>query len=70
MNASSINRIIRVNLAFWAVAIVTPFVTRLIPTSTGAPAKFFEFGVPIFQMMLAAGTVHLIKTALAAKKES
>lgn len=70
MNNNSMNSIIRVNLAFWAVAILAPIVIRLIPTSSGSPAKFFEFGVPVFQMMLAVGTVHLIKTALATKKDS
>lgn len=69
MSTNSISSVIRINLAFWAVAILAPIVIRLIPTSSGSPAKFFEFGVPVFQMMLAVGTAHLIKTALAAKKD-
>lgn len=70
MNTNAISSVIRINLAFWAVAILAPIVIRLIPTSSGSPAKFFEFGVPVFQVMLAIGTTHLLKTALAAKKDS
>lgn len=70
MNTTPVSSVIRINLAFWAVAILAPIVIRLIPTSSGSPAKFFEFGMPVFQMMLALGTTYLIKTALAAKKDS
>lgn len=70
MNTKSVSSILRVNLAFWAVAILAPVVTRLMPISSGTSAKFFEFGLPIFQMMLALGTTCLIKSALAAKRDA
>ena len=53
-----------VNLAFWATAIAFPILIRLLPTSTGQTPKFFEFFVPVFQVMLAFGATYLLKTSL------
>jgi len=53
-----------VNLAFWATAIAFPILIRLLPTSTGQTPKFFEFFVPVFQVMLACGATYLLKTSL------
>lgn len=58
------NRMLMVNLAFWATAIAFPIVIRLLPTSTGETPKFFEFFVPLFQVMLACGATYLVKTSI------
>ena len=61
------NKVLIVNLAYWATAIGFPIVIRLLPTSTGETPKFFEFLVPLFQMMLACGATYLVKTAIEKK---
>lgn len=61
------NKVLMVNLAFWAIAIVFPIVIRLLPTSTGETPKFFEFFVPMFQVMLACGATYLVKTSIEKK---
>jgi len=57
-------RVLMVNLAFWATAIAFPILIRLLPTSTGQTPKFFEFFVPVFQVMLAFGATYLLKTSI------
>jgi hypothetical protein len=61
------NKVLIVNLAFWATAIAFPIVIRLLPTSAGETPKFFEFFVPLFQVMLACGATYLLKTAIEKK---
>jgi hypothetical protein len=61
------NKVLMVNLAFWATAIAFPIVIRLLPTSTGETPKFFEFLVPLFQIMLACGATYLVKTSIEKK---
>jgi hypothetical protein len=61
------NKVLMVNLAFWAIAIAFPIVIRLLPTSTGETPKFFEFFVPLFQVMLACGATYLVKTLIEKK---
>jgi hypothetical protein len=58
------NKVLMVNLAFWATAIIFPIVIRLLPTATGETPKFFEFLVPLFQVMLACGATYLVKTSI------
>ena len=57
-------KVLLVNLAYWGAAIVFPIVIRLLPTGTGQTPKFFEFFVPIFQIMLAGGATYLVKTSI------
>lgn len=57
-------KVLVVNLGFWAAAIAFPIVIRMLPTGTGQTPRFFEFFVPIFQIMLAGGTTYLIKTSI------
>ena len=57
-------RVLMVNLAFWATAIAFPILIRLLPTSTGQTPKFFEFFIPVFQVMLACGATYLLKTSI------
>jgi hypothetical protein len=70
MNTKSLRQIICINLGFWSVAIFGPIVIRLIPTATGQPPKFYEFGIPLFQCMLALGTTHLIRSVVLARKDA
>jgi hypothetical protein len=58
-----------VNLAFWGVAMLVNPVIRLLPTSSGEPAKIFELLVPLFLMMLAGGSTYLMKSAIGTVKE-
>jgi hypothetical protein len=44
-------------------------VIRLLPTSSGEPAKIFELLVPLFLMMLAGGSTYLMKSAIGTVKE-
>lgn len=60
-------KVLMVNLAFWATAIASPIVVRFLPTGTGQTPKFFEFFVPLFQVMLACGATYLVKTSLETK---
>ncbi len=64
------NKVLMVNLAFWATAIAFPIVIRLLPTSTGETPKFFEFFVPLFQVMLACGATYLVKTSIEKKSSN
>lgn len=57
-------KVLVVNLGFWAAAIAFPIVIRMLPTGTGQTPRFFEFFVPIFQIMLAGGTTYLIRTSI------
>lgn len=57
-------KVLMINLAFWATAIAAPMLIRGIPTSTGQTPKFFEFFVPLFQIMLACGATYLFKTSI------
>lgn len=61
-------KILVVNLGFWAAAIAFPIVIRLLPTSTGQTRRFFEFLVPIFQIMLAGDTTDLFRTSIEKKR--
>lgn len=61
------SKVLLVNLAFWAVAIAFPIVIRLLPTGSGETPKFFEFFVPLFQIMLAGGATYLVKTSIEKK---
>jgi hypothetical protein len=68
MNDQQINKVIILNLAFWAVAIAFPFFTRILPTGSGSSPKIFEVLVPLFQLMLAGGATYLVKSALEKQK--
>lgn len=64
------NKVLLVNLGFWTIAILFPIVIRLLPTSTGVTPKFFEFFVPLFQIMLACAATYLFKTSIEKKPTS
>lgn len=67
MNNDKTRNLLLVNAAFWATAIAFPYLIRLLPTSSGEPAKFFEFLVPVFQVMLGCGATFLVKSAIQKK---
>jgi hypothetical protein len=69
MTRSNARKLVGVNLAFWGVAMLVNPVIRLLPTSSGEPAKIFELLVPLFLMMLAGGSTYLMKAAIGAVKE-
>jgi hypothetical protein len=64
MTRSNARKLAGVNLAFWGVAMLVNPVIRLLPTSSGEPAKIFELLVPLFLMMLAGGSTYLMKAAI------
>jgi hypothetical protein len=53
-----------VKLALGGVAMLVNPAIRLLPTSSGEPAKIFELLVPLFLMMLAGGSSYLMKAAI------
>jgi uncharacterized membrane protein (DUF4010 family) len=69
MSKTESKRLITVNLAFWAVAMLVHPVTRLLPTGSGSPPKIFEVLIPIFFIMLAGGSTFLLKAAIGARKD-
>ena len=64
MNPPNLKKAIVVNLAFWAVAILFPIAVRMLPSSSGETPRFFEFFIPLFQIMLAAGATWHLKSAI------
>ncbi len=41
---------------------------RMLPTESGSPPKIFEFLIPVFFIMLAAGSTYLLKAAMGKPK--
>jgi hypothetical protein len=68
MTPSEAKKIIAVNLAFWLVAMLIHPVIRLLPTGSGSPPKIFELLVPLFFILLAAGSTYLLKAAIGKTK--
>jgi len=68
MTPSEAKKIIAVNLAFWLVALLIHPIIRLLPTSSASPPKIFELLVPLFFILLAAGSTYLMKAAIGKTK--
>lgn len=49
-----------INLAVWAVAILTHPILQLLPTSSGSPPKIFSLLIPLFFMALAGVSTYLV----------
>ena len=64
MNTSPLNRLLIVNLGFWAAALAFPYFARLLPTASGSPPRIYDVLVPLIQIMFAAGSTYLLKTAI------
>lgn len=69
MTQSGAKKIIAVNAAFWLVAMLLHPVLRLVPTSSGNPAKIFELLVPLVFILLATGSTYLLKAAIGKTKK-
>ena len=57
MKTSEKKKLITINLAVWAVAILTHPLAQMLPTGSGSPPKIFSLLIPIFFMALAC--VHV-----------
>lgn len=69
MTASEAKRILATNIAFWIVAMLVHPVIQMLPTGSGEPPKIFGFLVPVFFMLLAAGSTGLLKAAIGKTKD-
>lgn len=65
MTKSQANKLVAVNLALWAFALVLRPLIQLLPTGSGQPPKIFELLVPMFFIMLAGASTYLLKSAIA-----
>ena len=64
MKTSEKKKIITINLAVWAVAILTQPLIQLLPTSSGNPPKIFSLLIPIFFMALAGVSTYLLSAGI------
>jgi hypothetical protein len=64
MKTSEKKKLITINLAVWAVAIVTHPVAQMLPTGSGSPPKIFSFLIPIFFMALAGVSTYLLSAGI------
>ncbi len=69
MNKTEAKKIIIVNLAFWFVAMLLYPLIQMLPTGSGSPPKIFGFLIPVFFIMLAAGSTYLLKAAIGTPKD-
>ena len=69
MKTSEKQKLIAVNLAVWAVAILTHPLVQMLPTSSGSPPKFFSFLIPIFFMSLACVSTYLLSAGIGRPKD-
>ena len=64
MRTSEKKKLITVNLAVWAVAILTHPLVAMLPTGSGSPPKIFLFLIPIFFMALAGVSTYLLSAGI------
>jgi hypothetical protein len=64
MKTSEKRKLITINLAVWAVAILTHPLAHLLPTGSGSPAKIFSLLIPIFFLMLAGVSTYLLSAGI------
>ena len=69
MKTSEKKKLITVNLAVWAVAILAHPVVKMFPTSSGSPPKIFELLIPLFFMMLAGVSTYLLSAGIGKPKD-
>ncbi len=63
MKISDRKKIIAVNLALWLFAMLLHPLVQLLPTGSGDPPKLFSLLIPIFFVMLAGASTHLLSAA-------
>jgi len=64
MKTSEKKKLITINLAVWAVAILTHPLAQMLPTGSGSPPKIFSLLIPIFFMMLAGVSTYLLRAGI------
>ena len=64
MKTSEKKKIITINLAVWAVAILTQPLIQLLPTNSVSPPKIFSLLIPIFFMALAGVSTYLLSAGI------
>jgi hypothetical protein len=60
MKTSEKKKLITLNLAVWAVAILTHPIIQMLPTDSGSPPKIFSLLIPIFFLALAGVSTYLL----------
>jgi hypothetical protein len=64
MKTSEKKKLIALNLAVWAVAILTHPIIQVLPTGSGSPPKIFSFLIPIFFLALAGVSTYLLSAGI------
>ena len=64
MKSTEKKKLIKINLAVWAIAILTHPVTQMLPTGSGSPPKIFSLLIPIFFMALAGISTYLLSAGI------
>ena len=69
MKTSEKKKLITINIAVWAVAILTHPLIQMLPTGSGSPPKIFELLIPIFFMALAGVSTYLLSAGIGKPKD-
>lgn len=64
MKTSEKKKLIRINLAVWAVAILTHPLIQMLPAGSGSPPKIISLLIPIFFMALAVVSTYLLSAGI------
>ena len=64
MKTSEKKKLITINLAVWAVAILTHPLAQMLQTGSGSPPKIFSLLIPIFFMALAGVSTYLLSAGI------
>ena len=64
MKTSEKKKLITINLAVWAVAILMHPLIQMLPTGSGSPPKIFSLLIPIFFMALAGVSTYLLSAGI------
>ena len=69
MKTSEKKKLITINIAVWAVAILTHPLIQMLPTGSGSPPKIFSLLIPIFFMALAGVSTYLLNAGIGKPKD-
>jgi hypothetical protein len=64
MKTSEKKKLITINLAVWAVAILTHPIAQMLPTGSGSPPKIMSLLIPTFFMALAGVSTYLLSAGI------
>jgi hypothetical protein len=70
MKTSEKKKLITMNLAVWAVAILTHPLAQMLPTASGNPPKIFSLLIPIFFLALAGVSTYLLNTGIGKSQDN